>query len=387
MDRLPGGPAWQCDMLEVDGFTTTRPIHLIWRDAREVVKDVLTNPVFANHMTFDPYVVIWNGEREYSEFFTSNRMHQIQVYGSSSLSYFMLTSRQDNLPEGATIIPVIIASDKTPVTRHTGNLAMHPVFITIGNIQSDVRMQATSYAWCCVGYIPTPKFNVHPDFQTLLASHLFHRCMDIIFTSLKETAEHGMPMADSFGYVQNCFTLLVAYVADLPKQQLVAGVSKNASPVTTTTMPQFGNSFPHSPCTGRHTLQLITDLCAGVHPWDIATFQKKAKAIYLLGVHLPFWRNWKFVDPPYFLISEILHTCHKFFFNHLLKWCKEVVGNHLLDERYKNQHRRSGVRHFCSGISHIKQMTGRDHRDIQCILVPMIAEASVRTTPLFVNAI
>ena len=264
---------------------------------------------------------------------------------------------------------------------------MHPVFITIGNIQSDVRMQATSYAWRCIGYIPTPEFNVHPDFQTLLASRLFHRCMDIMFTSLKETAECGTPMTDSFGYVRNCFTPLVAYVADLPEQQLIAGVSKNASPVTTATMPQFGDSFPHPPRTGRHTLQQIVELCAAVHPWDITTFQKQAKAIYLLGVHLPFWRDWKFADPAYFLNGKILHTCHKFLFDHPLKWCKEAVGNHVLDERYKNQHRRSGVRHFNSGVSRINQMTGRDHRDVQRTLVPMIAEAGARTTPLFVNTI
>ena len=91
MDRLPGGPAWQCDTLEVDGFTTTQPICLIWRDAREVVKDVLANPVFANHMTFDPYVVIWNGEQEYSKFFTSNRAHQI-CYGFSLFLYFPCNS-------------------------------------------------------------------------------------------------------------------------------------------------------------------------------------------------------------------------------------------------------------------------------------------------------
>ena len=264
---------------------------------------------------------------------------------------------------------------------------MHPVFITIGNIQSDVRMQATSYAWRCIGYIPTPEFNVHPDFQTLLVSRLFHRCMDIMFASLKETAECGTPMTDSFGYVRNCFTPLVAYVADLPEQQLIAGVSKNASPVTTATMPQFGDSFPHPPRTGRHTLQQIVELCAAVHPWDITTFQKQAKAIYLLGVHLPFWRDWKFADPAYFLNGEILHTCHKFLFDHPLKWCKEAVGNHVLDERYKNQHRRSGVRHFNSGVSRINQMTGRDHRDVQRTLVPMIAEAGARTTPLFVNTI
>ena len=298
-----------------------------------------------------------------------------------------LTFFQDQLPEGATIIPIIIASDKTPVTRHSGNLEMHPVFITIGNIQSDVRMQATSYAWRCVGFIPTPDFDVHPDFQTLLASRLFHSCMDIIFASLKHTALHGSAMTDSLGYTRNCFTPLVAYIADLPEQQLIACVAKNASPVTTATLAQFGDPFPHPPRHGKLTLQQIENLCATVNPWDITTFQKKAKAIQLLGVHLPFWRDWRHADPAYFLNGEVLHSCHKFFFDHPLKWCKEAVGGNLLDTRYKEQHRCIGVRHFSSGISHIKQMTGREHRDIQRMIVPMIAQANAAASPLFVYCI
>jgi hypothetical protein len=114
---------------------------------------------------------------------------------------------QDQLPVGATIVPIILASDKTPVTRHTGGLEMHLVFMTIGNIQSDVRMQATSHAWRCVAFIPTTALEVHPDFKTLLLLCLFHHCMDIIFASLKDVAHNGAAMTDSLGYIRNCFTL------------------------------------------------------------------------------------------------------------------------------------------------------------------------------------
>jgi hypothetical protein len=264
---------------------------------------------------------------------------------------------------------------------------MHPVFVTIGNIQSDVRMEVTSYAWRCVAFIPTPEFEVHPEFQTLLTSRLFHQCLDIVFASLKETAQTGAAMTDSLGYIQNCFTPLVAYIVDLPEQQLIAGVAKNASPVTMATLPEFGDPFPHPPRSGATTLQQIADLCADTHPWDITTFQQKAKAIKLLGVHLPFWRNWMYANPMYFLIGEILHSGPKFVFDHPLKWCKEAAGSLVLDTRYKLQHKRVGVRQFVSGISHINQMTGREHRDIQRTLVPMIAKASPNITPLFVYCI
>ena len=294
---------------------------------------------------------------------------------------------KDQLPQGASIVPIIVASDKTPVTGHTGGLEMHPVFISIGNIQSDVRMQATSHAWRCVAFIPVSSFDIHPDFQTLCNARLFHQCMDIVFKSLKTTAQHGVSMTDPLGHIRNCYTPLVAYIADLPEQQLVACVSRNASPVTTATLPHFGDAEPHGPRTGQATLEQIKNLCDEVNPWDIVNFQKKAKLIKLLGVHLPFWRDWRFADPAYFLIGEILHTCHKFFFDHVLAWCKEVAGKYLLDTRYKTQHRRVSVRHFKSGVSHVKQMTGREYRDIQRTIVPMIAKATPATTPLFVYCV
>ncbi|KAI9568220.1 hypothetical protein HD554DRAFT_2205131 [Boletus coccyginus] len=86
----------------------------------------------------------------------------------------------------------------------------------------------------------------------------------------------------------------------------------------------------------------------------------------------------------YFLIGKTLHFSLKFIFDHSLKWCKEATGNHILDTRYKMQHKHIGVRHFTSGISHINQMMGQEHQDIQHTLVPMIAKASPNVTPLFV---
>jgi hypothetical protein len=97
---------------------------------------------------------------------------------------------------------MIIASDKTPVTWHTGGLKMHPIFVTIGNIQSDVRMRATCQAWQCVTYMPIPKFvDIHPNYQTILSQWLFHKCMDIIFVDAKIAAIVGKFTPDPAGHV------------------------------------------------------------------------------------------------------------------------------------------------------------------------------------------
>ena len=258
--------------------------------------------------------------------------------------------------------------------------------MTIGNIQSDIRMQATSHAWRCIAFIPSLSFKVYPDFQTLLQARVFHWLLDAITASLKDTANQGCDLVDPSGHIRNRYTPLISYIADLPEQQLVACVSKNASPVTTAELPRFGDPNPSPPRTGHDILQQIKELCKRVDPWDLNIFQKAAKVLKLLGVHKPFWRNWKFSDPSLFLTGEILHTCHKFFFNHILKWCKEVTGSHTLDTRFSNLHQRVSFRHFSSGVSRQLQMTGRDHRDIERMVVPILDGAGAATDD-FIRAV
>ncbi|KAG2118340.1 hypothetical protein BD769DRAFT_1362448 [Suillus cothurnatus] len=101
MDALPKGPKWRCTMIQTEGYITTHPVHLIWHDALEVTQHIFGNPAFANDMEFNPYEIYDNGEQEYSEWMSSSCAHDIQ----------------DQLPWGATIVPIVLASDKTPVTR------------------------------------------------------------------------------------------------------------------------------------------------------------------------------------------------------------------------------------------------------------------------------
>lgn len=304
----------------------------------------------------------------------------------SALNVNPFIALQAQLPIGSTIIPIILASDKTPVTRQTGGLEMHPVFLTIGNIQSDIRMQATSHAWRCIAFIPSPEFNIHADFRTILLARVFHWSLDVVTASLKVAAKDGTGLVDPCGNLRNCYTPLVAYIADLPEQQLIAGVSKNASPVTMAELSQFGDSTPAAPRTREKILRLIQEACSKAHPWDLVAFQKAAKALKLLGVHLPFWHNWMFGDPEYFLNGEILHSGHKFFFDHILGWCKVVAGSSILDTRFSSLHQRVSFCHFSSGVSRPLQMTGRDHRDIERTIVPILDSAGT-VTDGFIRAI
>ncbi|KAG2122975.1 hypothetical protein BD769DRAFT_1359974 [Suillus cothurnatus] len=317
MDSLPCFTEWKVSKMEFSGYRTTHPIELIWRDALEVVKQLFSDPAFANHMTYTPHVINIGNQREYGDYMSADMAWKIQ----------------DHLPVGATQVPIILGSDKTHVTRITGGLEMHPVFLTIGNIDSDIRSKATLRAWRCIAYMPIAKFRVHPDYQTILQARLWHKCMDLVLANLKAAALDGCFMPDPSRYIRYAFTPLVAHVFD---------------------------------------------------PWDLDRFQKAAKAVNLSGVHMPYWRDWIYACPSVFLAGEILHTCFKFFADHPLQWTKEAVGAHELDNRFIVQHKRVGTRHFAKGVTHVKQMTGREYREIQRTIVASVAGA---ISPQFVRAI
>ncbi|KAG1751482.1 uncharacterized protein EDB91DRAFT_1234844 [Suillus paluster] len=135
----------------------------------------------------------------------------------------------DQLPEGATIVLIIAASDKTPVTRHTGGIKMHPLFLTIGNIQADVLMKATLHAWRCTAFMPTPTFIVGSEFQSLLQARLWHKCMDLVCSNLKVAAHVGEYMVNTSARLQYCFTPLISHIANLPEQFMISCITKNSS--------------------------------------------------------------------------------------------------------------------------------------------------------------
>ncbi|KAG2738577.1 hypothetical protein P692DRAFT_201873865 [Suillus brevipes Sb2] len=224
VDSLPSFTPWKVSKLEFKGYKTVHPVELVWRDALEVVKQLFSDPTFANHMTFRPHVAMAKNQREYGDYMSADMAWKIQDY----------------LPFGATQVPIILGSDKTPVTRLAGGVEMHPIFVTIGNIDSEVRSKATLRAWRCVAYMPVVKFRVHPDYQSILQARLWHKCMDLVFANLKVAAKDGCFMPDPSRYIRHVFTPLVAHVCDLPEATMIAAVSKNSSPLTMATRQEHG---------------------------------------------------------------------------------------------------------------------------------------------------
>lgn len=284
---------------------------------------------------------------------------------------------------GHTFAGIILASDKTPLTIGTGNREMHPVLLSIANIDAGVRMKATSRAFALIAYLPIVKFSDVTDHeQSILKARLYHWCLDIILEPLKIAERQGETMSDASGFLRTVHTPLASWITDYPEQQLLACVAGNQSPVTTAVLQNFGDGTAHPPRTRQHTLDAIKEVLQEHPPTPNAnainagraleSFWKACQQRGLSGVDSPFWRDWGNACPSIFLAHDPLHGLHKFFWDHLVKWATNIMTGPELDARLKCIQQRVGVRHWAQGVSGLKQVTGREYRELEKIFIAAI---------------
>ncbi|KAJ7017066.1 hypothetical protein C8F04DRAFT_1406293 [Mycena alexandri] len=363
IEILPRGPQWKSVPWRPE-YATKSPLTVYYRDPLECLQHLLSNPLVKDHIHFTPFR-LWASADKLVRMYTE--------WLSGDVAWKM----QKQLPVGATLLGTVLSSDKTQLTAMTGNRSAYPVLISLADIDPDFRSKASHHAFLLLILMPIAKFlEKNSEIRGVLASRLFHAILDFVLVPLKETAKIGHMMSDPLGWQRFCYTPLVAYILDTPESLLVAGVAGKRSSVTTASYKEFGDPFRHPSRTRAMTLAQLKELEEEFDPWDLPAYIKAAKAEGLNGVHRPFWRDWAMSEPSDFLTPEILHHWLKMFYDHLCKWSLEAVGAAELDFRFSVLRPHTGMRHFHEGISKAKQTTGREHRDIQRYIVPVIAEAT-----------
>ncbi|KAF8970295.1 hypothetical protein BDZ97DRAFT_1914618 [Flammula alnicola] len=372
---LPGGPQWKSKAWKTV-YPTKKKIALYYRDPLECIQSLLHSPLIKDHVKFKPFQIFRTAEkvmRVYTEWLSGEAAWNIQ----------------SQIPAGATALGTILSSDKTNISAMTGNREAHPLLISLANLDMDFRMKVSNHAFLLLAILPIPKF-IHRNkrLRGVLADRVFHECLDFVTKPLKIAAQIGIMMSDPLGGQRLCYTPLAGYIVDTPESALIAGVGGKTSSVTMASYKQFGDSFRHEPRTASTTIAQLHSLEEKVDPWDLQAYFKAAKETFRLnGVHRPFWRDWPLSDPSDFLTPEPLHHWHKQFWDHDAKWCIKAVGDAEIDFRFSVLHPHTGFRHFKEGISALKQVTGREHRDVQRYIIPVIADAVPKDFLIAVRAL
>ena len=239
-------------------------------------------------------------------------------------------------------------------------------------------MKSTYHTLPLIALLPCPKFrNLKKSLHGIIENHLMHHCLNVVCKPLKEASSKGAFMSDSLGHIRCYFSPLVAYIADTPEAAVITGVGGRTSHLTLTSHKTFGDHFQHPTCLGSLTLAQIQTISEDVDPWDLEAYSKESQKCFRLNsVHAPFWRDWVLPDgliaePSRFLTPEPLHHWHKQFWDHDTKWSICAVGSQEIDLRFSLLQPCVGFCHFKAGISSLKQVTSRDHHNVQRYIVPV----------------
>ncbi|KAI6002200.1 hypothetical protein F5J12DRAFT_723281 [Pisolithus orientalis] len=357
IESLPEVPCWCFQEIKVGSYQMKDPLVLYWHDGLEVVEHLFCNLVFTNCMDMSPY-------QEFEEMLNGTE----HVYGKF-MSADWAWEIQDSLPTGHSFLGVIGASDKTPLMISTGNKEMHPLLLFIANIRAGMQMKAISHSFALAAYLPIPKFyNVSPAVQAVLSSHMYHFAVSIVMKNLKLAHCDGVVLSDPNGDLRIIHTPLVSWIADYPKQLLVACVSSKNSLISIATADHCGDPTPHPPHVCQNTLAAICEACITCDPCNIAAFHKVCLEKHLNSVVEPFWVDWGDACPSVFLTPDALHQWHKFYFDHCLHWVINIIGGTELNHCLALLQPRIGTHNWPNGISILKWCTGREHCDLEKVL-------------------
>ncbi|KAG1868327.1 hypothetical protein DFJ58DRAFT_837966 [Suillus subalutaceus] len=241
-EMLPSGPSWKCQIIP--------SIHPT-KDPVECLESIFSNPLFHDKLDFIPrriYKIAAQLLRVYSEWLTGDSAWEMQT----------------QLPRGATILGIVLLSDKTNITTMTGARVAHPLLLGLANIRMRTHTELSSKAFLLMALLPIPKY-LHPNQHCLV-----HECLSIALKPLTKAAEVGIMMSDLVGNVRHCFTPLAAYIVDTPEAAMLACVRRKTSPFTMASYLQFGDNFQHPAHTHSITLGQLTRIT--VNPNDLEAY-------------------------------------------------------------------------------------------------------------------
>ncbi|KAI0357940.1 hypothetical protein OH77DRAFT_1316748 [Trametes cingulata] len=364
VDRLPEGTTWLCERFEAvgdevdeDGQPRVETLELWRRDPVDCIRELLGNPAFREMMRYAPeklYADPQGQERMYGEMWTGDWWWRLQSM----------------LPEGATIAPVILASDKTTLSRFSGDKSAWPVYLSIGNIEKATRRKPSMRATVLLGYIPVSKLECfsQKSRRKVEGFRLYHECMRALLEPLIKAGRDGVEMVCADGRLRRIYPILAAYIADHPEQCLVTCCQENFCPKCPVSPNERGE-----PKEG--PLKKADDVDAVLRAAVEGERREEFEALGLRPVQ-PFWCDLPHSDIFSCITPDILHQLHKGVFkDHLVSWATKCAdkGSTEIDRRFRTMTRHPELRHFKKGISLVSQWTGTEYKNMEKVFLSVIA--------------
>lgn len=297
---------------------------------------------------------------------------------------------KDRLPLGATIAPLIIATDKTQLTQFSGSKQAYPVYVTLGNIPRSLRRKPSQQACVLLAYLPVEKLNKHGLAKREASGRyqrLFHDAMRHVMAPLVAAGKDGVEMASANGEVRRVHPILASYVADFPEQCMVVCCKYGTCPKCRVTANELGSEVVAPPRTNSWTLGVMKDARETTSTY--AQYFKTCMSEEVSGyTYRPFWDELPHCDIHLSITPDVLHQLYQGVLKHLIAWCQDILSEVEMDRRIRCLPAAYGVRHFKNGISVLSQISGAERKNMGKILLGcLVGSAMPRAALTAVRAI
>lgn len=305
--------------------------------------------------------------------------HVTRSLSLTTLRYPILTLLKKELEKtkpGATIIPIIISSDKTQLTVF-GSKTAYPVYMTIGNLPKDVRWKPGRRGQILLAYLPSSRLNhiTSKAARRRVLANLFHACMSKILAPLRHAGIHGIAVTSGDGVCRRGHPIVAMYVGDYPEQLLVTCCKHGTCPKCAVPRNELGDATdPNRPL---RNLDRVLDALATVGE-SATAFSKACREAGIKPVRHPFWEHLPYVNIFRSITPDILHQLYQGIIKHLLTWLKDVYGPEELDARCRRLPPNHQIRLFLKGITTLQKVTGKEHADICRFLLGLIIGLPLR---------
>ena len=133
-----------------------------YHDIVKVLQFLIGHEPFKHHLSYAP-VRQFSGDRIDNRIY--DEMHTRDWWWRT----------QDEIPEGGTIIPVLLASDKTMLSLHHGDQSVWPIYITIGNLDRKTRRNQTVPGSILLRFLP-----IISETADESKAHVYHAAIELI---------------------------------------------------------------------------------------------------------------------------------------------------------------------------------------------------------------
>ncbi|KAH9061974.1 hypothetical protein EDB87DRAFT_391243 [Lactarius vividus] len=358
IDKLPGPPPFKSDVLEVGG----EHLHFYHRDIILCIQTLFGNPEFTQDLVFAP-------ERHYADAERTCRVYSEMHTGDW---WWSVQTSLESIRPGATVVPIIISSDKTQLTLFRGKSA-YPIYLAVGNIPKDIRRKPSRGAQMLVGYIPSTRLEGigNKTARRRALANLFHSCMDKLLSPIHSYGENGLVMTSGDGTWRRCHPIFAAFIGDYPEQALVTCTYNGRCPKCTVPRNQLGEflRFPARDLTKAFDTFLLADE-------NTSSFHAACNEAGLKPIYHPFWQHLPLTNIYISITPDMLHQLLQGVLKHLLSWLTRsvVFGAMEIDARCRCLPPNHHITLFPKGITGLSRISGKEHKAMCRILIGLIVD-------------